>query len=417
MGRSNIWSTLSDIQRTAGRYTLFQVQFIVSVRRCCCGVCCLTVKSLSRVFEPHQLIVTFDFYFLNSVLVPKHKYRSGSGSVSAATADHDHTRDSDQNSHFRQGPLTLRAPGPVHVGPLQWSIHRPQVKNETMKENPPAGLRSAVCSHSFCPFQFQASESSLLSRLISICNDGRLSSRLFFSLWVWRSCFFLIMAPHIFCRVESSSSSTSSSSSPSACLLLLLLLAISFRLDEGEAEEKRPADRLLDLRSWCPALPSSLEPSLLHRPPAGGRVSNSYITIIYILMWQSFRFESSFILNLKKLHLPLVVWQKDPPTCLWFLPAVRFTQNSPCGEFNLNFRDLRGVIIVWHEGEQRRKTGRRLLNFLFLLVFLSLDELEKRPLLSWLATPSLRCTSLIGSLAGGVSLGETGEGERLLSGE
>lgn len=49
-----------------------------------------------------------------------------------------------------------------------------------------------------------------------------------------------------------------------------------------------------------------------------------------------------------------------------------------------------------------------------ILVFLSLDELEKRLRLSGLATPSLRCTSLIGSLAGGVSLGETGEGERRL---
>lgn len=83
----------------------------------------------------------------------------------------------------------------------------------------------------------QASESSLLSRLISICSDGRLSSRLFFILWLRRSCFCLIMAPHIFCSVESSSSTTSSSSSPSPRLLCV------------EEEEKRPDDRLLDRRS------------------------------------------------------------------------------------------------------------------------------------------------------------------------
>ena len=262
------------------------MKLLVSVRRCCCGFCCLTVTiCLNHISWLSHLI----FYFLNLVSAPKTQVWVGLGFSNAATADHNDTflqfvascsSDSDQDSRFTQGPLTLRAPGPVRVGPLQSSIHGPQVKNETIKENPPAGLRSAVCSHSFCPLQFQASESSLLSRLISICSDGRLSSRLFFSLWVWRSCFFLIMAPHIFCSVESSSSSTSSSSSPSTCLLLLLLLlaAISFRLDEGEEEEKRPADRLLDLRS-CPALLSSPEPSLLHRPPADRKARNGYIMI------------------------------------------------------------------------------------------------------------------------------------------
>uniref|UniRef100_A0A3Q2QAP5 Nuclear cap-binding protein subunit 3 n=1 Tax=Fundulus heteroclitus TaxID=8078 RepID=A0A3Q2QAP5_FUNHE len=49
----------------------------------------------------------------------------------------------------------------------------------------------------------QASESSLLSRLISICSDGRLSRRLFFILWPRRSCFCLIMAPQTFCALWS----------------------------------------------------------------------------------------------------------------------------------------------------------------------------------------------------------------------
>lgn len=52
-----------------------------------------------------------------------------------------------------------------------------------------------------------------------------------------------------------------------------------------------------------------------------------------------------------------------------------------------------------------------------ILVFLSLGEVEKGPLPSWIATPNLRCTSLIGSLAGTASLVEEGEGERCLSGE
>lgn len=55
--------------------------------------------------------------------------------------------------------------------------------------------------------------------------------------------------------------------------------------------------------------------------------------------------------------------------------------------------------------------------YLSVLVFLSLGEVEKGPLPSCTATPSLRCTSLVGSLAGAVSLVEDGEGERCLSGE
>lgn len=51
------------------------------------------------------------------------------------------------------------------------------------------------------------------------------------------------------------------------------------------------------------------------------------------------------------------------------------------------------------------------------LVFLSLGEVEKGPLPSWTAAPSLRCTSLVGSLAGAASPVEDGEGERCLSGE
>lgn len=57
--------------------------------------------------------------------------------------------------------------------------------------------------------QVSESEPLLLSWLISICNDGRLSRRLFFILCVCCS-FCLIMAPHTFWRAESSSSSTSS---------------------------------------------------------------------------------------------------------------------------------------------------------------------------------------------------------------
>lgn len=101
------------------------------------------------------------------------------------------------------------------------------------------------------PRVVQASDSSLLSRLISICSEGRLSSRLFFILWVRRSCFCLIMAPHILCSVESSSSSprlSSSSSlspSPSPRLLSLLLLPPPSRPDEEE--ENSPAERPLDL--------------------------------------------------------------------------------------------------------------------------------------------------------------------------
>lgn len=52
-----------------------------------------------------------------------------------------------------------------------------------------------------------------------------------------------------------------------------------------------------------------------------------------------------------------------------------------------------------------------------ILVFLSLGEVEKGPLPSWVAMPSLRCTSLVGSLAGAVSLVDEGEGERCPSGE
>lgn len=102
--------------------------------------------------------------------------------------------------------------------------------------------------------QFQASDSSLLSRLISICSDGRLSSRLFFILWDIRSCFCLIMAPHILCSVESSSSSScfsSTSSSRSLRLLPTLLptATLSLRPDDDVEEEKIPPEWPLGLRS------------------------------------------------------------------------------------------------------------------------------------------------------------------------
>lgn len=120
----------------------------------------------------------------------------------------------------------------------------------------------STCSSIHC-LRLQASDSSLLSRLISICNEGRLSNRLFFILWLRRSCFCLIMAPHIFCSVESSSSSagaSTSSSSPSLARSSRLLLVV----------EEKPEDWLLDLCSGCPLLRSPFpEPSLLHRPPAG----------------------------------------------------------------------------------------------------------------------------------------------------
>lgn len=120
----------------------------------------------------------------------------------------------------------------------------------------PLGLSAALCPSEEILLRpllllVQASDSSLLSRLISICSEGRLSSRLFFILWVRRSCFCLIMAPHILCSVESSSSSprpSSSSSlspSPSPRLLSLLLLPPPSRLDEEE--ENSPAERPLDL--------------------------------------------------------------------------------------------------------------------------------------------------------------------------
>lgn len=120
-----------------------------------------------------------------------------------------------------------------------------------------------TCSWTLClRLHLQASDSSLLSRLISICNDGRLSNRLFFILWLRRSCFCLIMAPHIFCSVESSSSSAGArTSSFSSFTLSSRLLRV---------EEEKPEDWLLDLCSWCPLLQSPFpEPSLLHRPPAG----------------------------------------------------------------------------------------------------------------------------------------------------
>lgn len=121
--------------------------------------------------------------------------------------------------HFRQEPLCLRLVDPSASDRLSWLRIR----------------------------RVQASESSLLSRLISICSDGRLSSRLFFILWLRRSCFCLIMAPHIFCSVESSSSSATTAapsfSSPSPPLLCA-------EEEEVEVEEEKgPDDRLLDVRS------------------------------------------------------------------------------------------------------------------------------------------------------------------------
>lgn len=121
----------------------------------------------------------------------------------------------------------------------------------------------STCSSTRC-LHLQASDSSLLSRLISICSEGRLSNRLFFILWLRRSCFCLIMAPHIFCSVESSSSSAGASTSSSSSFALSSRLLL--------VEEEKPEGWLLDLCSGCPLLQSPFpEPNLLHRPPAGRR--------------------------------------------------------------------------------------------------------------------------------------------------
>lgn len=99
--------------------------------------------------------------------------------------------------------------------------------------------------------QESLSEPLLLSRLISICSEGRLSRRLFFTLLDCCS-FCLIMAPHIFCNWESSSSWSLSARSESASSLRLLPredAPLPFRLES------------LESRSF------SEVPSRLHRPP------------------------------------------------------------------------------------------------------------------------------------------------------
>lgn len=112
-----------------------------------------------------------------------------------------------------------------------------------------------LCPQCLPLFQESESDPSLLSRLISICKEGRLSSRLFFILWDSCSCFCLIMAPHIFWSVESSSSSWSPSSSSS-----LLLLSPDWELNG------LPGRQLDGLRS-CALSSFSEGPSLLHRRP------------------------------------------------------------------------------------------------------------------------------------------------------
>lgn len=106
-------------------------------------------------------------------------------------------------------------------------------------------------------FPPQLSDSSVESRLISICRDGRLSRRLFF-MFLWLDCFCLIMAPHTRCNCESSSCSSpsdddvTSSSSVSCRRGLCRCVAV-------ETEEK--AARRTGAGS------SSGGPRRLHRPP------------------------------------------------------------------------------------------------------------------------------------------------------
>lgn len=71
--------------------------------------------------------------------------------------------------------VSSEAPGP----------HRPQLwmGNPQYEHGAMSALSEAWRSFLFLLFRAsQASDSSLLSRLISICSDGRLSSRLFFIL-------------------------------------------------------------------------------------------------------------------------------------------------------------------------------------------------------------------------------------------
>lgn len=97
--------------------------------------------------------------------------------------------------------------------------------------------------------QESLSEQLLLSRLISICSEGKLSSRLFFILLDCCS-FCLIIAPHIFCSWESSSSLPST---PSDSLSSRRLIPL-----EEDAREEALSSSLSSL--WD-------GPRRLHRPP------------------------------------------------------------------------------------------------------------------------------------------------------
>lgn len=98
--------------------------------------------------------------------------------------------------------------------------------------------------------QESLSEPLLLSRLISICSEGRLSSRLFFILLDCCS-FCLIIAPHTFCSWVSSSSLSSSSPSDSTSSRRLIPL-------EEVAREEALSSSPLSL--WD-------GPRRLHKPP------------------------------------------------------------------------------------------------------------------------------------------------------